>query len=313
MSFNIENADFWIGTSKREHVRPVSLSSRHDGHWQVTHHSNNVSRLPVKDSHFILTSSSCKQKVLSVVKTTRVKVRSWVGFNLSDHFLGWFCRCSGLRDGIAITLQVTLTSCTEDRARSRWLRLFVVGLRLAVLVLVHKSFLTSAAFPRDNSRSFVHPEVICLNTVINSVAACNHGVSIISDLDGVATNVGSINCANWATVPQVINLNRVVPSPRYNHVWLLFVELHTKYSVRVTRQLRQFLHLKRQRFCRLVVHLDFVIFTRYSEQSSICVEVHTVDVVIGIFNLLMQTFPTRCVPMSDRTISWPSHQDIGGL
>jgi len=125
--------------------------------------------------------------------------------------------------------------------------------------------------------------------------------------------VGSVDSSNGATVSSVIDLNCVIPATRNDHVWVSLVEFTTEDSIRVSWKLSELLHSESKGLGRFVVYADLVVLATAGQQSTIWVEVHTVNMIVFVLDLLMQTLARGCVPMSNCAISRSSNQNVSRL
>jgi len=120
----------------------------------------------------------------------------------------------------------------------------------------------------------------------------------------------SINRIYGASISQVINLDCIVPSSRHNHVRVYFVKLSTENSIGVTNLFISFFHFECELFSGLVVDMNVFITACNCKHSTVCIEVHCVNVIFRIGLYLMKQLAWRYMPMSKSTISSRSDKYI---
>ena len=100
-----------------------------------------------------------------------------------------------------------------------------------VHIIVEHLLLGACAFPVNNSRFAKHSHIPYFNRIFLSVASCNHRIAIISKCNRVTTYVRSPKDVNWSSIPNVVNLDCVVPTPTYNHVLVYIVKFCAKDAI----------------------------------------------------------------------------------
>lgn len=127
-------------------------------------------------------------------------------------------------------------------------------------------------------------------------------MAIISDLNAVTANMGSKDGVDGATVSRVVDLHRVVPASRHNHIRVLLVELYAENSIRMPTLLISLLHLECKLLGRLIINMNVQVAASQRQQGAILIEVHSVDVVLRVRLNLVEQFSARSVPVAKRAI-----------
>ena len=114
--------------------------------------------------------------------------------------------------------------------------------------------------------------------------------------------MGSKDGVDGATVSRVVDLHRVVPASRHNHIRVLLVELYAENSIRMPTLLISLLHLECKLLGRLIINMNVQVAASQRQQGAILIEVHSVDVVLRVRLNLVEQFSARSVPVAKRAI-----------
>ena len=158
----------------------------------VTDNTDKVSRFVVKDAHLIATSTTRHDQVLLAVEHSCVEHRSRLRLKLLHVILFIICNINFLN-------YMTI--------------LFDIG------------FSTVKTIPFVSSGALHGPDIKELESIVLSVAASEHSVSVVSDIDRISAHMRPEDARNRALLSDIVDLHGVVPAAREQNVWIDLVEL----------------------------------------------------------------------------------------
>lgn len=167
------------------------------------------------------------------------------------------CLCSCL-------WSVTVVNWTSRRLLLTFFVISVWVFTVKILIVMKKFLLCTHTFPRNYSCSFEHSKIPDFNCVLLPVASCNNWQTIVSKCNSVTTNVRSPYRMHRTTVSEIVNLNCIIPSSTYNHIWIDWGKLCTENSVWVSRHFSSRLHFEGKWLCSFIENLNMTVFTTNS-------------------------------------------------
>ena len=92
-------------------------------------------------------------------------------------------------------------------------------------ILFDIGFSTVKTIPFVSSGALHGPDVKELESIVLSVAASEHSVSVISDIDRISAHMRPEDARNGALLSDIVDLHGVVPAAREQNVWIDLVKL----------------------------------------------------------------------------------------
>jgi hypothetical protein len=115
-------------------------------------------------------------------------------------------------------------------------------------------------------------------------------------------------------LPDIINIDTIVPASRSNNVLIVRIEFYAENSIWMSGLVTASMHFKNSRFGLLVIKLNNSFITTCSEKKTINIVIDSIKLCLQIIWICMpwmQTSSRSCMPMLNPTICLSCYKNIG--